>query len=602
MTIPAPARVALLLVFAASSLFARTSTDLDVGWISRLPEIDYVWQSMNPRVEGWPAVGQAVTWQAHVRNWSNGAQTVRYEWLLDHAVVESGSVQLAADAFTTVDLVRPWSFERHELTFRIDSDRQLVEESETNNELTIFTDALAVGFWVEESFYRFMRENQQKLAGLGSASFEDWAQRHITWYNDIAQIAIYPETPQGVHDRWRLQKVVVVPDGALPLVPVNPVDGNASSHPNDADRTVDLSWGFTADAVPGLTDLTSINTLNSFYLNKTTVHELGHARYLIDVYAFGVKHLPPRYRVDITDNGTPVVGNLMPASSLISNGMQGYTVYETADSGLMANDYDWIDRYSAAALNLIAGARAVSGIANVPGNYGAYLNDLPAQNRITLRDAEGNPVPNADVDLFQGVRENDDLSIADTYLTRVVDDVPDLHFTSDAEGRILVGRNPFTSRALLDPYRLGELTAILRVRANGKTSFGFLESRVFNLAYWRGQHDLADHDVYLGVRCSEVRANLSKPAYRETTSTNVVRMVWQPVAGARSSTVWVSVDGRPPVALARGLETNTYTAFLSGRVRWWVESDYGPACPPRRSLTYEFTAPSTPPRRRSVQH
>src|SRR5205823_1055628 len=97
----------------------------------------------------------------------------------------------------TVDLVRPWTFDRHELTFRIDSDDRVAELSEANNELTVFTDAIAVGFWVEQSFYQFMRDNQPKLPGLGSASFEDWAQRHMTWYNDLAAIAIYPETPHG---------------------------------------------------------------------------------------------------------------------------------------------------------------------------------------------------------------------------------------------------------------------------------------------------------------------------------------------------------------------------------------------------------------------
>src|SRR5204863_8995744 len=128
----------------------------------------------------------------------------------------------------------------------------------------------AVGFWVEESFYRFMRDHQQELPGIGSASFEDWGQRHIRKFNEMAALAVYPETPHGVLDRWRLQKVVIVPDGTLPIVPVDPKDGNGSSHPNDGDRTIDLSWGFRASDA-SFSSLTTI-AQNQFYLNGTLIH------------------------------------------------------------------------------------------------------------------------------------------------------------------------------------------------------------------------------------------------------------------------------------------------------------------------------------------
>ena len=32
--------------------------DLQIRYIQRLPEIDFVWGSTNPSVEGWPALGQ----------------------------------------------------------------------------------------------------------------------------------------------------------------------------------------------------------------------------------------------------------------------------------------------------------------------------------------------------------------------------------------------------------------------------------------------------------------------------------------------------------------------------------------------------------------
>src|SRR5205085_5482781 len=180
-------------------------------------------------------------------------------------------------------------------------------------------------------------------------------------------------------------------------------------------------------------------------------HELGHARYLLDVYAFAVQDVPPRYRVDIKENGSSVVGTLMPGAPTVNNNAQGFREYESADSGLMASDYTWIDRQSAAAMNLIAGARAVDGTANVPGNYAAYVNDLPAQNRITVLDPAGRPIANADVDLFQGVPVDENQ--IDSYLTRVYDNTSDLHFRTNGSGQFLAGRNPFTHGAPLDGYR-----------------------------------------------------------------------------------------------------------------------------------------------------
>lgn len=484
----------LIGLFVSGTLEARITTDLDVGWISREPEIAYVWNSSNPRVEGWPSPGETVTWRAHVRNWSGSARTLSWQWRLDGEVAASGTATFAADSFTTVDFAWPWTFERHQLTFVVDSTNVLSEQSEVNNSVTVFTDALAVGFWVEQSFYRFMQENQHRLVGLGSASFEDWAQRHMTEFNRLAENAVFPETPHGVLDRMRLQKVVVVPDGGLPVSPIDNVyyDSGGETHPHDADRGVDMSWGFPAGRVASYQgNLTQAVSGNLFYLAGYLIHELGHARYLVDTYTYRVDHLPPVRTVEITENGKLAVGTpVMPATPMIVNQVNGFSVFDSPVNGLMDTDYNYIDRHSAAALNLIAGARAVSGTANVPRNYAVYLNDLPAENRITIVDAKGKPVPDADVDFFQGVRWDDN----DLYSARY-DDIPDLHFTTDAQGQILVGRNPFNSRGTLDGDHMGELVAIVRIRKNGKTAFSYLESRLFNLAYWRGERELADHQL-----------------------------------------------------------------------------------------------------------
>ena len=65
-----PPYITLLLFAAMSCLLVAPAVaqtpdeDLDIGWIHRTPELEYVTNSPQPDVDGWPAVGEIVTWQA----------------------------------------------------------------------------------------------------------------------------------------------------------------------------------------------------------------------------------------------------------------------------------------------------------------------------------------------------------------------------------------------------------------------------------------------------------------------------------------------------------------------------------------------------------
>jgi hypothetical protein len=190
----------LLLAFLAPAAFAQ---DLTVTHISRLPEIDYVWGSTNPTRDGWPADGQPIVWRANVKNFSAVPATSSYRWTLDGLTVARGTQAFAANATTSVDLPSTWRFERHRLAFEVDPIAN--EESTANNRLEVFTDALSVGFWVEQSLYDYFRAHQRDL-GVGSTCWENWAQRLVGYYNDMAAMAVYPETPNGVQDRLRIDR------------------------------------------------------------------------------------------------------------------------------------------------------------------------------------------------------------------------------------------------------------------------------------------------------------------------------------------------------------------------------------------------------------
>ena len=455
------------------------AVDIDLGWISREPEIDYVPRSTDPTREGWPVEGEVVTWQAHVKNWGDTAVTVPYVWTLDGVEVGSGTVDIAANGDATIDLPQTWSFERHDLELVLDPNGAITETSEGNNAVTIQTDAIAVAFYVEQSVYDYFHAHQNEL-GVGSNSWADWAERQVSLWNAMLANAIYPDTPDGVHDRVRIDNIVVVPDGALPLA-----GGVPTNHPNLDDHTVDLQWGFPATGVGMYTNTTSPAMDNPFFYEGSLFHELGHARYLVDLYSFNVHDDGTGKTVAIEENGVPIVGSLyMPM-------VRPDAVYITPIEGLMNGEYTKVDYYSAAALNLIAGRRALDGNANAPGNLGAFLSDLPAENRFTIRDQNGVVMTDASFEVYRTVAG------ADLY-SKYFDDVPDMSLRTDASGQVLLGPCPFDADGNLSPWEANGVI-IVRVEQGGRVGYAFVESTQLNMEYWRGHTDFADYDLVVNM-------------------------------------------------------------------------------------------------------
>lgn len=457
------------------------SPDLSVRFIKRFPEINYVWASTNPKVQGWPTKGQVCTWRAFVRNWSpNAANNIAYRWKLNGAIVKTGTMNMAANADGTADFDLAWDFKRDTLTFEVDVNNAISEVSEVNNNLKIYTDALSVGLYVERSLYDYFHQYQRNL-NIGSNSWDDWAQRQIKIWNEMYQKAIYPETPNGVLDRVRIDNITIVEDAKLPLA-----GGLATNNPNYNDRTVDYQWGFPSNLLPPnsfYTNHSSADSANPFFYEGSLIHELGHARYLVDGYGFNVHDDADGLTINIKENGKYLAGS----SYLPYN--WGNQVYQTKFGGLMAGPYNYIDRYGAAALNLIAGNRATLGNYNAPGNIGKYMDDLPAQNQLTFLDQNNNPIANAEIKIYRA-----------TYGTKFIyakyyDSIPDLTLTTDAAGKVLVGRCPFSADGKLNTTpALGVI--LIRFKTQwGFVKYMFMEVGEFNLKYWTGQTSFANYNL-----------------------------------------------------------------------------------------------------------
>ena len=474
------------------------TNELLVAYIQRLPQIDFVTGSTNPKVEGWPTVGQEVTWAAHIKHFGNGHPDIPYRWLLDGVEVAKGTVSIPDQGDIVVSYKWPWTFQRHRLRIELDPANTIAEEEEQNNSLEIFSDALSVGFYVESGFYQYMRDVQPRLVGGHSVSFEDWAQRQIARYNQLFEKAIYPETPNGVLDRYRLNAIHIVPDNSLPLAESLAGFDPKQAVPNSADKTVDIQWGFPSvrktDYDVGGTDLVDFNQR---WYSGFVQHETGHARYLVDVYTWDVYDGITWERVDITEGSERVAGSrFMPGRQVNVNGVNGLLLHHRDFDGLMSDDWTFIDRYSAVMLNRIAHERPRFGNYNEPPNFGEFLDEMPADNILVLKDVQGDVIPNASVSIYRGGPFPGGQPATGQWV-QYFDNVPDATFTSNASGEIHVGRNPFTQSG---PVMIDERTylrgvIIIRVQQGGKVGYGFLESSEFNLAYEQGRQDLATYDL-----------------------------------------------------------------------------------------------------------
>ena len=476
-------------VVTISQLALATTNDITVGYIQRRPVMDWVEASSNPTVEGWPAVGSVVTWRGFVRNFGPARTGVQVRWFVDDIPVLTGTTALPANGTAEVNLSRPWDFARHAIRLEIDGNNAVAEEEEGNNSLTVDSDAISVGFWVEQSLYNYFRDRQRDL-GIGSSSWDNWAQRHIIRANRMFAAALSPDNPAGAVDRWRLDKITIVADGALPLTGCC----YATNNPDSNDRTTDLQWGFPASLLTGdmYQDTTTVGDQNPFYYEGSLLHELGHARYLVDLYTWNVHSDPGNnsVRIPISEGGSNIVGTkFLP---MVRNDV----VYYSHQFGLMNGPFTYLDHYSASALNLIAGRRATLGNQNAPGNFAVFMNDLPSENRLTLLDnATGTPLAGATVSVHQVFEE-------------LYGSTPAFTRTADSAGRVLLGRNPFTPGQVTE----GSNVMLLRVAHTNRVRYQFVESTDFNREYWRGHTAQGEYTMRVDFRAFPNRLTFAPSA------------------------------------------------------------------------------------------
>ncbi len=486
--------------------------DVDVTYIHRDPSYDFDARPNTPRV------GQLVTYTAHVVNAGGRPELpISFTWFWDGKPVSSGqsSSPLLPFAEQTYSLTEPWDPEDHRLTFRTSTTSPQL--STDNDSLTIDTAAVSLGFWVERSAYTYFRSYQLRYCTVqgcsGSDSLEDWLQRQVAAWNGILRGAAYPGIdPAGIHMRVRVDKIVIVPDGALPLH-----GGIASDDPDKLDRSVDLQWGLPSAGVQQAYPLAQIGP---FRVDWALLHELGHARSLADLYRFDIP-VSGGSTFDIAAIDRQAVFDPADPFSVTAHlraftGTDGGTLlYQNEERDLMACVCsDYYSAYTAIVLNRLGDRRAKCGNYNAPCNIGDWYLDLPPRNLLRIAAAARR---NLAVRAFF-----DTSNTYDVHAFSQTESVPLKRVGSDFE----LPADPFDDRGSVE--RAGHNLLLLEISDSvGLDRFCFMEPTAFNLAYWQGYTSPALPAVFT-VHLALIHDNdceLSQPPVRvnEPFATSVAR-------------------------------------------------------------------------------
>jgi hypothetical protein len=430
--------------------------DLDVTYISREPR--YSWES----TKKWPDPGEQVTFTAHIINKGTvGAGAFSFQWKIDNQIVSTGSANpIPPQGETTQTLKREWQLGRRYISFEVDPQNHISETAETNNKIEDATDALTIGFWVEESAYTEINSHQN---GVGTYSFEDWAQSSIQKMNWMFENSVYPHAPNGILTRVRLDNITFVPDGTL-----FGLGGNHAPY----DPVYDGRWGFSIEEY-------GVCQNECMGIPWWIIHELSHYLFgRVDVYGLDVQGGD----VNVLDEK----GKLIAGTPFLPYIAWDVVYYASRIYDVMHYHFNSIfSDYHAYSLNLDwpQGQRTHIGW--------DYIYQIPSETRIQVIDNNEQPMPNVEVSVYQALPGD---GSSGPY-SQNFDNIPDIVGITDSQGIISIGSRPFGN---IESFSITAGIALVKLKnlMTGTYRYTWVEVTDLNLAYWRGQTDTYIHKVH----------------------------------------------------------------------------------------------------------
>jgi hypothetical protein len=426
----------------------------------------------------WPAVGEGLTYTAHVINRGAKAQSGTYTWAVNGQVKSTGTFPLIGVG-QSAEATFGDGFPAQAETITFATHLWSGNTVEPGASLTIGTHDLTLTIWVETGLYNIFNSTTNLV---GTQSFEDWIQAQFDMTNKRFAQAIYPTSPQGIVDRVRIDKIIVA----------DQVDGMGSPVPADKPSYTDGHWQFVDH------DVTNVKGLNGAwqkyvddYVNKIDwglVHEIVHQLGMIDLYRLNLLNNPQE------NNGIQVkdkTGKVIPVSKLPTyywdQVLFQYPGLMGGGSTAPYNDVTYFSECTAAAMNSHAGYRR--------GHFGEYMFDVPDFNVLQVVDENGTPVEGT-VSLYQKA------------VNEYFDDIPEIVLETKGNGDIVLPNRPAPTTTTVTGHTLNDNpfgkinvvgfngTMLVKVTmSGGEERFGWLLLTQLNLAYWAGQTNFTTHKV-----------------------------------------------------------------------------------------------------------
>jgi hypothetical protein len=520
--------------------------DIQVAWLSRAPvyapyQVDYAdgWTpTLRPGTENakhWPDAGEPITYTARVAN--RGTQPTGvfgFRWQMDGVTVAVGSVDnLLPGQWIALTMHWRWDQARHWVSFDADPAGLVSEASELNNGLREATDALYQDIRVHPYVYEAFTHYQN---ARGSYNFEDWVQTQYAQMNERFTQAVYPETPQGILDRVRINAIRVV------------TDMNTSLPDHDG------SWQFDVEADDPDTPQNESRESAERYaqafatgIDWGLIHELMHQLGFIDLYQVDVE--ADRVLLSGKD-GLPLLSSYTCRNcDLMSGG--DTTPYRNPT---------YLSRYTAAAMNRNYGFRR--------GYYGEFLYDIPLTNVLVLRDNAGSPLVGALVEVFQSFENS-------------LPETPVISGVSDANGAFVLSNRPVSTTVTtatghtLRSNPFGRINVVgtngvllLRVSRGEHEDYIWKQILDFNLAFWNGLTQT--YPITWETHLPPLDAPPPPPTMTGRVELGTAALSWRGLPQATSYRVYVSEDPFDEWRLQAITPATTLSVALSRTTRFAV--------------------------------